>query len=56
MDKETRIEVIKAMASEMHDKQIANFADMDVEEVENFRAKNAGEIEARKRAMEEFGV
>lgn len=53
MNRETRLETVKAIASGMSDEQVANFADMELEEVEAFKAEYAQEIEERKRAMEE---
>ena len=52
MGRETMIEVIKAIAAGMSDEQIANFADMDMDELEKFKVEHAQEIEERKTAME----
>lgn len=56
MDRETKTEVIKALASGMTDEQIANFADMTMEELQSFKEENAKEITARRGLMEGFGL
>lgn len=56
MNRETVIETIKAIASGMSDEQVANLADMELEEVEAFKTEYAQVIEERKRAVEGFGA
>lgn len=52
MEKEIVIEVVKAIAFGMSDEQVANFADMELEELATFKKEHAQEIEERKKAME----
>lgn len=53
MEKEIELEVIKAIAFGMPDEQVANFADMELEQIASFKEEHAQEIEERKNAMEE---
>lgn len=56
MDRDTKCEVIKAVAARMGDEDIANFADMELDELEVFKKENAQEIVARRKEWEEFGA
>lgn len=56
MNKETQTEVIKALAYDMPIMDVANMADMEEEEVEQFAKDNADTIAERKRMAEEFGL
>ena len=56
MSEETTQEVIKAIAFGMEDEDIANFAEITMDELESFKLDYAAEIEARKKEAEEFGV
>lgn len=49
MDRDTKCEVIKAVAAGMSDEDIANFADMELDELEAFKQENAQEITARRK-------
>ena len=55
MDRDTKCEVIKAVAAGMSDEDIANFADMELDELEAFKRENAQEITARRKEWGEFG-
>ena len=55
MDRDTKCEVIKAVAAGMSDEDIANFADMELDELEAFKQENAQEITARRKEWGEFG-
>ena len=41
MDRDTKCEVIKAVAAGMSDEDIANFADMELDELEAFKQENS---------------
>ena len=56
MSDETRQEVIKAIAFGMSDEDVANFAEITVDEVVSFKLDNAAEIEKRRKMAEEFGI
>ena len=56
MNNEIQTEVIKALAFGMSIVEIANFADMTEEEVEQFARNHKEEIEKRKNAVEEYGL
>lgn len=56
MTKETQTEVIKALAYGMPIMDVANMADMEEEEVEQFAKGHAEEIAERKKIAEEFGL
>lgn len=56
MTDETRQEVIKALAFGMDDEEVANFAEVTLDELVSFKLDNAEEIEARRKEAEEFGV
>lgn len=56
MTKETQTEVIKALAYGMPIMDVANMADMEEEEVEQFAKEHATEIAERKKVAEEFGL
>lgn len=56
MNHETRQEVIKALAYGMDDEEVANFAEITLEELATFKLAYAAEIEARRKEAEEFGV
>lgn len=56
MNKETQIEVIKALAFGMPVVDIANFAGTTEEEIEAFARDNKKAIEERKNAAEEYGL
>lgn len=56
MNKETQTEVIKALAYGMPIMDVANMADMEEEEVEQFAKDHATEIAERKKMAEEFGL
>lgn len=51
MSEETKIEVIKALAYGQSVEEVANFAEVHVEEIETFISENAAEIEERKRMV-----
>ena len=55
MDRDTMCDVIKAVAAGMSDEDIANFADMELDELEAFKQENAQEITARRKEWGEFG-
>lgn len=55
MSEETTQEVIKAIAFGMEDEDIANFAEITMDELKSFKFANAKEIEERKKEVEEFG-
>ena len=55
MDRDTKCEVIKAVSAGMSDEDIANFADMELDELEAFKQENAQEITARRKEWGEFG-
>lgn len=55
MSEETTQEVIKAIAFGMEDEDIANFAEITMDELESFKFDHAKEIEERKKEVEEFG-
>jgi hypothetical protein len=55
MSEETTQEVIKAIAFGMEDEDIANFAEITMDELESFKLDHAKEIEERKKEVEEFG-
>lgn len=56
MTKETQMEVIKALAYGMPIMDVANMADTDEKEIEQFVKEHVTEIKERKRIAEEFGV
>lgn len=56
MSDEIRQEVIKSIAFGVDIEEIANAAEVTVEEIEVFAVENADEIEERKRMSEEFGL
>ena len=56
MNNDTRQEMIKALAFGMDDVEVANFAEISVEEVMSFKSDNMKEIEARRKEAEEFGL
>ena len=56
MNKETQMEVIKALAFGMPIMDIANFADATEEEIKTFARDNKEAIEERKNAAEEYGL
>lgn len=56
MNKETQTEVIKALAHDMSIMDVANMADMEAEEIEQFAKEHAAEIAERKKMAEELGL
>lgn len=56
MNNDIRQEVIKSLAFEVDIEEIANAAEVTVEEIEVFAVENADEIAERKRMSEEFGL
>ena len=56
MNRETQTEVIKALAYDMPIMDVANMADTDEKEIEQFAKEHATEIKERKRMAEEFGL
>lgn len=49
MSEDTRLEVIKALAYNVNADDIANMAEMDVQEIEQIREKYANEIAERRK-------
>ena len=56
MNDDVRQEVIKSLAFGVDIEEIANAAEVTVEEIEAFAVENADEIAERKRIAEEFGL
>ena len=56
MNNDIRQEVIKSLALGVNIEEIANAAEVTVEEIEAFAVENADEIAERKRMSEEFGL
>ena len=56
MSDETRQEVIKALAYGMDDEEVANFAEITLDELASFKLDYEEEIEERRKEAEEFGV
>ena len=56
MSEETTQEVIKAIAFGMEDEDIANFAEITLDELETFKLDHSEEIAVRKKEAEEFGI
>ena len=56
MSDETKQEVIKAIAFGMSDEDIANFAEITMDELVSFKLDYTAEIEARRKEAEEFGI
>lgn len=54
MSDETRQEVIKALAYGKDDEEVANFAEITLDEVVSFRLDNASEIEECRKEMGDF--
>jgi len=52
MDGDTRQEVLKALAYGQDLEEIANFAEVSVEEIERFQTENEEEIEKEKLRLE----
>lgn len=56
MNDDTRQEVIKAVAAGMADEDIANFAEITMDELASFKLDYAVEIAERKKEAEGFGL
>lgn len=56
MNDDVRQEIVKSLAFGVDIEEIANAAEVTVEEIETFSVMNADEIAERKRMSEEFGL